>query len=165
MKSPYTFRIDPDKARELAESGAVLLLLDVPHGTVVGIDQQVKTLCYIVRHLSHFNSAILYSGDLPSRLQAYVVGPDFKGVKMIPPGVHFVSSNAVSSSSRGATQGSPDVAPTVSTFVDVALRQVAIRRWSQQEELLLPLDDADEVRMNRQDDSLHKHQPVHNLSI
>jgi hypothetical protein len=44
MKSPYTVHIDPDKARELAESGAILLLLDVPHGTVVGIDQQVKTL-------------------------------------------------------------------------------------------------------------------------
>ena len=51
MKSPYTVHIDPDKARELAESGAVLLLLDVPHGTVVGIDQQVKTLSYIVRQL------------------------------------------------------------------------------------------------------------------
>ena len=42
MKSPYTVHIDPDKARELAESGAILLLLDVPHGTVIGIDQQVE---------------------------------------------------------------------------------------------------------------------------
>ena len=51
MKSPYTVHIDPDKARELAESGAILLLLDVPHGTVVGIDQQVKNLSYIFRQL------------------------------------------------------------------------------------------------------------------
>lgn len=64
---------------------------------------------------------------------------------MIPPGVHFVSSNAVSSSSRGTSQGGADVAPTVSNFVEVALRQVVIRRWDMQEELLLPLDDADEV--------------------
>ena len=51
MKSPYTVHIDPDKARELAESGAILLLLDVPHGTVVGIDQQVKILSYIIGQL------------------------------------------------------------------------------------------------------------------
>ena len=75
-----------------------------------------------------------------------MVGPDFKGVKMIPPGVHFVSSNAVSSSSRGTTQGSSDVAPTVSSFVEVALRQVVIRRW------------------NKRDDILQKHQPARNLS-
>ena len=89
-----------------------------------------------------------------------MVGTDFKGVKMMPPGVHFVSSNAVSSSSRGATQGSPDVAPTVSSFVEITLRQVVIRRWNQQEELLLPLEDADEVRLCRRDDTLQKHQPV-----
>ena len=93
-----------------------------------------------------------------------MVGPDFKGVKMIPPGVHFVSSHAVSSSSRGTTQGSSDVAPTVSSFVEVALRQVVIRRWNKQEELLLPLEDADEVRLHRRDDILQKHQPARNLS-
>ena len=90
-----------------------------------------------------------------------MVGPDFKGVKMIPPGVHFVSSNAVS---RGTTQGSSDVAPTVSNFVEVALRQVVIRRWNKEEELLLPLEDADEVRLHGRDDTLQKHQPAHILS-
>ena len=38
---PYTVDLDPDQARELAQSGAALLMLDVPPGTVVGIDQQV----------------------------------------------------------------------------------------------------------------------------
>ena len=33
--------LSPDQARELAQSGAALLMLDVPAGTVVGIDQQV----------------------------------------------------------------------------------------------------------------------------
>ena len=48
MKPPYTVHVDPDKAVELAELGAIILLLDVPHGTVVGIDQQVKSLLGIV---------------------------------------------------------------------------------------------------------------------
>ena len=79
--------------------------------------------------------------------QAYIVGPNFKGVKMVPPGAHFVSSNAVSSQrSAAAAGGSSDVAPTASFFVDVALREVVIRRWDRAEELLMPLEDADEVR-------------------
>lgn len=67
---------------------------------------------------------------------------------MMAPGAHFVSSNAVSSSSRNTSSaggGGTDVAPTVSFFVDMALRQVVIRRWDAQEELLLPLEDPDEV--------------------
>lgn len=87
-------------------------------------------------------------GHLPILMhtQAYVSGQNFKGVKMVPPGAHFVSSNAVSS--RGiaaAAGGGSDVAPTASFFVELALRQVVIRRWDRQEELLLPLDDPDEV--------------------
>ena len=34
-------QLDPDKARELAECGASILLLDVPAGTRVGLDHQV----------------------------------------------------------------------------------------------------------------------------
>ncbi len=79
--------------------------------------------------------------------QAYVVGPNFKGVKMVPPGAHFVSSNSVSSGRNRAAVGSgQDVAPTVSFFVEVALREVVIRRWDKHEELLMPLEDPDEVR-------------------
>ena len=40
--APYSVPIGPDRARELAQGGATLLLLDVPAGTVVGIDQQVR---------------------------------------------------------------------------------------------------------------------------
>ena len=74
-----------------------------------------------------------------------MVGPNFKGVKMVPPGAHFVSSNAVSSNTSASTGAGSDVAPTASFFVDVALRQVIIRRWDRLEELLLQLDDSDEV--------------------
>lgn len=42
MDAPYKLHIDPERATELAQSGAIILLLDVPTGTVVGIDQQVS---------------------------------------------------------------------------------------------------------------------------
>ena len=85
--------------------------------------------------------------NLYLQAQAYVVGPNFKGAKMVPPGAHFVSSNAVSSGrSAAAAGGGSDVAPTASFFAELALRQVLVRRWDSQEELLLPLEDVNEVR-------------------
>lgn len=42
--APYSVNLIPDQAKELAEIGGSLLLLDVPEGTVVGIDQQVRKL-------------------------------------------------------------------------------------------------------------------------
>jgi len=53
--------MDPQLAKRLFEKGAIFILLDVPVGTEFGID---------------YNS--------------WEVGPNFKGVKMIPPGIHFV---------------------------------------------------------------------------
>ena len=44
MEAPYKVHLDPEKARELAQSGAIILLLDVPNGTIIGIDQQVGVL-------------------------------------------------------------------------------------------------------------------------
>ena len=91
--------------------------------------------------------------NLYLQAQAYVVGPNFKGAKMVPPGAHFVSSNAVSSGqSAAAAGGGSDVAPTASFFAELALRQVLVRRWDSQEELLLPLEDVDEVRQRHSDD-------------
>jgi A1 cistron-splicing factor AAR2 len=53
--------MDSEKALELVKHGATLLFLDVPQYTLVGIDTQI-----------------------------FAVGPAFKGIKMIPPGIHFV---------------------------------------------------------------------------
>lgn len=39
---PYTVRLDADSARELARRGGAILLLDVPEGAAVGVDQQVS---------------------------------------------------------------------------------------------------------------------------
>lgn len=62
-------------------------------------------------------------------MQSFVVGPKFKGVKMLPPGTHLVSYNAASRTE--------DFAPTTSFFVHLAPSQVFIRRWNVEQELLL----------------------------
>lgn len=101
---PYSVSLHPDQARQLAINGAALLLLDVPLGTLLGIDQQV-----------------------------FVVGPRFKGVKMIPPGVHFLSYQATSQEGH--------VSPAVSTFLSLKQRDVVVRKWNAAEEGLEPLED------------------------
>jgi A1 cistron-splicing factor AAR2 len=50
-----------DTAKWLFDEGAMFVFLDVPAGTEFGID-----------------------------CNSWQVGPKFKGVKMIPPGVHFI---------------------------------------------------------------------------
>lgn len=53
--------MDPDLARQLFFEGATLVILSVPEGTEFGID-----------------------------LNSWEVGPRFRGVKMVPPGLHFI---------------------------------------------------------------------------
>ena len=53
--------MDQETANVLFEEGAILVFLDMPEGSEFGMD---------------FNS--------------WNVGPNFRGMKMIPPGVHFV---------------------------------------------------------------------------
>lgn len=53
--------MDQELAKRLFEEGAVLVLLDVPERTEFGIDYN-----------------------------CWSVGPKFKGLKMIPPGLHLV---------------------------------------------------------------------------
>ena len=70
-------------------------------------------------------------------MQIYTVGPHFKGVKMLPPGPHFLGYSAVS------TYG--DVAPVTWFFLSVKTSQVVVRAWDTATELLVPLQDQDEV--------------------
>ena len=53
--------MDQETAKVLFREGAMLIFLDVPEGTEFGID---------------YNS--------------WTVGPMFRGIKMIPAGIHFV---------------------------------------------------------------------------
>lgn len=102
--------MDPETVLELVKQGATLLLLDVPQYTLVGIDTQMFT-----------------------------VGPAFKGIKMIPPGPHFVY---YSSSSKDGKQFSP----IVGFFVDAAPSEVIVRKWNQQEERLVKVPEDEEER-------------------
>lgn len=71
------------------------------------------------------------------RAQSFVAAENFKGFKMVPPGPHFLSYNAASRSG--------EFAPTVAMLLHLAGGEVLVRRWSPQQELLLPLGDEDEV--------------------
>ncbi|CAM6098866.1 unnamed protein product [Calypogeia fissa] len=59
--APYSVKLHQADAAELAKSGAILLILNVPPGTSFGFNTQM-----------------------------FVVGPNFLGVKMLLPGPHFV---------------------------------------------------------------------------
>ena len=61
-----TSTFSQEEAQQLFHNGGTLVFQDVPTGTEFGID---------------YNS--------------WNVGPNFKGVKMIPPGVHFVYYRSV----------------------------------------------------------------------
>ncbi|XP_071842945.1 protein AAR2 homolog isoform X2 [Apostichopus japonicus] len=82
-----------ETAQKLFEEGAVLLFLDVPPGTEFGIDYTT-----------------------------WNTGEKFKGVKMIPAGIHFVHYSAVS-----LTQG--DKAPRTGFFHCFGSREVLVKRW------------------------------------
>ncbi|WVZ83675.1 hypothetical protein U9M48_030800 [Paspalum notatum var. saurae] len=103
-------RMDPEAAAELVRKGATLLFLDVPQRTLFGIDSQM-----------------------------FAVGPKFKGIKMVPPGPHFVY---YCSSSRHGNE----FAPTVGFFLTTHTSEVIVRKWDAQEERLIKLSEEEEIR-------------------
>ncbi|KAM3393488.1 hypothetical protein ACQJBY_014289 [Aegilops geniculata] len=103
-------RMDPEAATELARKGVTLLLLDVPQHTLLGLDTQV-----------------------------FSVGPRFRGIKMVPPGPHFL--HYCSPSRHGN-----EFAPTVGFFLTTHPSQVVVRKWDAQEERLVTLSEEEEIR-------------------
>ncbi|KMT18634.1 hypothetical protein BVRB_2g027630 [Beta vulgaris subsp. vulgaris] len=102
--------MDPEKATELVKHGSTLLLLDVPQYTLVGIDTQV-----------------------------FSVGPEFKGIKMIPPGIHFVF---YSSSNKDGKEFSP----IVGFFIETSPSEVIVRKWNLLEERLIRVPEEEDER-------------------
>lgn len=102
--------MEADRALELVKHGSTLLLLDVPQYTLLGIDTQV-----------------------------FSAGPVFKGIKMIPPGVHFVF---YSSSNRDGTEYSP----IIGFFIETTPSEVIVRKWNLQEERLVKVVEEEEER-------------------
>lgn len=85
--------MNQETAQKLFEEGAVLLFLNVPPGTEFGIDYT-----------------------------SWNTGEKFKGVKMIPGGIHFIHYSAVS-----LTQGGQ--APRTGFFHFFRAREVLIKKW------------------------------------
>lgn len=106
--------LDGEQRNALAAQGATLLLLDVPAGTTIGID-----------------------------FTSYAAGDKFAGLKMIPPGLHFLSYCAAAASDRAE-------APIKAGFWFVAtLGAVLVRRWDAAAEEFAPEGAVDAEELER----------------
>ncbi|XP_067626636.1 protein AAR2 homolog [Eurosta solidaginis] len=92
-----SLEMDPNLAKELFATGAVLIITGAPVGTEFGID-----LCN------------------------YKIGEKFRGVKMIPPGIHYIW--CASCGPYG------DVAPRVGFVHYFKSKEVVVREWNQCDE-------------------------------
>ncbi|KAI8789044.1 protein AAR2 [Biomphalaria glabrata] len=84
--------MDPEKAKILFEQGAIFLLIDFPEGSEFGIDY----------HSWH-------------------AGPKFNGIKMIPPGIHYLY---YSSTSKENVSG-----PRSGFFYHFEAQQIVVTKW------------------------------------
>ncbi|KAL2653809.1 hypothetical protein R1flu_021937 [Riccia fluitans] len=105
---PYEVHMRNADALELVKSAAILLILDMPANSSFGFNTQM-----------------------------FVVGPNFRGVKMILPGPHFVYYS--SKSKHGS-----DSSPVTGFFIYASPSQVIVRKWDPQEERLVELSDSSE---------------------
>ncbi|XP_073116266.1 uncharacterized protein [Elaeis guineensis] len=103
-------QMDQETALDLVKNGATLLLLDVPQFTLFGIDTQM-----------------------------FSVGPNFKGIKMVPPGPHFIYYSP-------SNKEGNEFSPTVGCFLTTQPAEVVVRRWHQQDERLMKLSEDEEYR-------------------
>lgn len=96
---PTSEQIEPEQARFLYEQHCAILILEgLPLGSEFGID-----------------------------LVAYRVGEKFKGVKLLPPGVHFIYASATDKEKR-------HYGPRCGFFYNFRQKELLIRKWSPQDE-------------------------------
>ena len=91
-------KLSGSEARQLYEQGALLVLLNLPPKSVFGIDTN-----------------------------SWEVGDKFKGVKMIPPGVHFIHCQSVS---RDGCTG-----PVIGFFHVFKSKEMVVKEWDQKMEM------------------------------
>lgn len=84
--------MDQNTARRLFEEGGIFILLGVPEGTEFGID-----------------------------LKSWNTGEKFRGVKMIPPGIHYIFYSSVSNTG--------DTAPRTGFFHYFKKSEVVAKKW------------------------------------
>lgn len=111
--------MDQERAQILFREGATMVCLDVPEGTEFGFD---------------------YS--------SWTAGPLFKGVKMIPPGIHFVYYSA-------RNKQTDEVGPRTGTFINFEQKSVVVRKWNPIAEELtedgISADDVQRIQDNLKD--------------
>ncbi|ELU14556.1 hypothetical protein CAPTEDRAFT_180519 [Capitella teleta] len=108
-----------ETAQWLFEEGAMLVFLDVPEGTEFGMD-----------------------------CNSWEVGPKFKGVKMIPPGVHFIYYSA-------RDKRSTQLAPRTGFFHTFSRKEVLVKRWDEAAEDInsspVSSDEQERIESNRKE--------------
>ncbi|XP_059886842.1 protein AAR2 homolog isoform X2 [Delphinus delphis] len=113
-------QMDPELAKHLFFEGATVVILNMPKGTEFGID---------------YNS--------------WEVGPKFRGVKMIPPGIHFLHYSSVDKANPR------EVGPRMGFFLSLQQRGLKVLRWDavQEEVDLSPAPEAvvEAMRANLQE--------------
>ncbi|XP_043237426.1 protein AAR2 homolog [Amphibalanus amphitrite] len=109
-------KMDPDTAKKLFDVGATVVFLDVPQNTEVGIDMNV-----------------------------WRTGDKFKGLKMIPPGLHMLHYSAVGKESMAA--------PRTSFFHFFGEGEILVRKWDPVTETLKEVsdDDKDRIKSNKEE--------------
>jgi len=100
--------LDPETAKRLFEVGAHLILLNVPVNTEIGVD-----------------------------MNSWNTGPNFKGIKMIPPGVHFIYWSSVSKEGQ--------VAPRSGFFHEFNSKEVMIKKYNPISESFDEVIDQEEI--------------------
>ncbi|KAJ2512130.1 hypothetical protein GGI11_004850 [Coemansia sp. RSA 2049] len=104
--------MDQDTARLLFEQGACLVVLDAPTGIEFGID-----------------------------METWETGPLFSGLKMIPPGIHYIHYRAMDNRECGnggsSNRGEGRMGMQCGFFHDFAQGEVVVRRWDPQTEQLV----------------------------
>eukprot|EP00092_Neocalanus_flemingeri_P029465 GFUD01031995.1.p1 GENE.GFUD01031995.1~~GFUD01031995.1.p1 ORF type:complete len:396 (+),score=120.40 GFUD01031995.1:36-1223(+) len=124
--SHQSTEMDPAVARRLLVEGATVVLLGVPAGTQVGVD-----------------------------VTSWNVGEQFMGVKMIPPGLHFVYYSAVNVTDRST-------APRTGFFHNFGRGEMVVRRWDQSiEDVVDDVADEDKVKMKQDIKNIDKHLGVY----
>lgn len=91
--------MDQVTARRLYEQGAIFIFLNVPEGTEFGID-----------------------------MKSWETGEKFRGVKMIPPGIHYIFFSSVSYTG--------DKAPRMGFFHQFKKSEVLVKKWDTVEECI-----------------------------
>ncbi|KAJ3081482.1 a1-alpha2 repression, partial [Quaeritorhiza haematococci] len=112
--STPTIDLDPDVAAQLFERGAFLLFLDIPQGL-------------------HLEFGIDYN--------TWKTGPRFKGLKLIPPGLHFVYYSVLDAS--GEVKGRDGF------FKFFKEKEIVVKRWNAQLEDLFADEERDPEQLER----------------